>query len=224
MGSLALLPFLSEPLCTLLSDSITRVVNAEAKYMEEIQVEVRKRRVIPRAMVIAAGLATTLVCPIWAGIEARTTPSSNQFCILMSLMGGLILATFVTSTLYVSYNSAVAKLMQRGKCGRFSVSHWFVCHKALRIAQDLKAVQEASKLFTLSDVLPSSLENSNRSIQARRVSTSNNKTESDKESEGVDEVLSEQTGRAKFNQQADLSDPNVEDSLTRHPGQPNNQY
>ena len=55
-------------------------------------------------------------------------------------------------------------VMQKGRCGRFSVSHWFVCHKALRIAQDLRAVQEASKLFTLSDVLPSSLNNSERSI------------------------------------------------------------
>jgi hypothetical protein len=68
------------------------------------------------------------------------------------------------------------------------VSHWFVCHKALRIAQDLKAVQEASKLFTLSDVLPSSLNNSERSIQVRRASTENNQ-ESDKESDRVDELI-----------------------------------
>jgi hypothetical protein len=68
------------------------------------------------------------------------------------------------------------------------VSHWFVCHKALRIAQDLKAVQEASKLFTLSDVLPSSLNNSERSIQVRRASTENNQ-ESDKESDRVDEMI-----------------------------------
>lgn len=68
------------------------------------------------------------------------------------------------------------------------MSHWFVCHKALRIAQDLKAVQEASKLFTLSDVLPSSLNNSERSIQVRRASTENNQ-ESDKESDRVDEMI-----------------------------------
>ena len=68
------------------------------------------------------------------------------------------------------------------------MSHWFVCHKALRIAQDLKAVQEASKLFTLSDVLPSSLNNSERSIQVRRASTENNQ-ESDKESDRVDELI-----------------------------------
>jgi hypothetical protein len=106
----------------------------------------------------------TLITPIWAGIEGGTTPSSNQFCILTTLMGGLILSILLTSNFYVGYNSVVAKLMQKGRCGRFSVSHWFVCHKALRIAQDLRAVQEASKLFTLSDVLPSSLNNSERSI------------------------------------------------------------
>lgn len=55
--------------------------------------------------------------------------------------------------------------MVRGKFGRLKFSNWFVCHKALRIAQDLKAVQEASKLFTLSDVLPSSLENSERELK-----------------------------------------------------------
>ena len=132
--------------------------------MDEIQVEVKKQRVIPRAFVIALGIATTLIAPIWAGIEGGKTPSSNQFCILTTLMGGLILSILLTSNLYVGYNSTVAKLMQKGRCGRFSVSHWFVCHKALRISQDLKAVQEASKLFTLSDVLPSSLENSERSI------------------------------------------------------------
>lgn len=36
VGSLALMPFVSEPLCTLFSDSITRVINSEAKYMDEI--------------------------------------------------------------------------------------------------------------------------------------------------------------------------------------------
>lgn len=59
--------------------------------------------------------------------------------------------------------------MVRGKLGRLRYSNWLVCHKALRIAQDLRAVQEASKLFTLSDVLPSSLENSERGEATKQV-------------------------------------------------------
>lgn len=77
IGSLILLPFISEPLCTLLSDAISKVMNPDVKYMDEIQVEVRKRRVIPRGLVIVLGLLTTLVCPIWAGVEGHTTPTSN---------------------------------------------------------------------------------------------------------------------------------------------------
>jgi len=84
-------------------------------------------------------------------------------------------------------------------------------------------VQEASKLFTLSDVLPSSLNNSERSIQVRRASTENNQ-ESDKENDNDDVMKSSYTGRDKSNQNDELSNANVEDSLNRHPGNPNSMY
>jgi hypothetical protein len=93
----------------------------------------------------------------------------------------------VTSLLYVAYNSNTASLMIRGKCGRFSFSSWFVCNKAVQIAKDLNAVREASKLFPLADVLPSSLE-SIRTIQLRR-------TDPDKESEAVGEIRSKSVSK-----------------------------
>lgn len=37
-----LLPFMSEPILSLFSDVIQRVVHSEAKYMDDIKVEVKK--------------------------------------------------------------------------------------------------------------------------------------------------------------------------------------
>ena len=115
------------------------------------------------------GLLSTIAVPILAGIETRNTPASNQYCIFTSILGALIGSMFITNFIYVAYNSILAKSMVKGKLGRLRFSNWFVCHKALRIAQDLRAVHEARKLFTLSDVLPSSLETSERGDKQMKV-------------------------------------------------------
>lgn len=52
----------------------------------------------------------------------------------MTTFGGLLGAMFITSLFFVGYNSFVAKFMLLHKCGRFTLSHWLVSHKALRIA------------------------------------------------------------------------------------------
>jgi hypothetical protein len=69
------------------------------------------------------------------------------------MLGAIIASMFFTNFIYIAYNSIMAKSMVRGKLGRFRYSNW----------------QEASKLFTLSDVLPSSLENSERGDAAQQV-------------------------------------------------------
>jgi hypothetical protein len=112
---------------------------------------------------------STIIAPIWAGVEGISTPISNQYCIFTSMLGAIIASMFFTNFIYIGYNSLMAKSMVRGKLGRLRYSNWLVCNKALQIAQDLRAVQEASKLFTLSDVLPSSLENSERGEETKKV-------------------------------------------------------
>lgn len=69
IGSIALLPFLSEPVCTLFSNEIARVLHSEAKYMDDIQVEVKKRRVFMRFIIIIFSLLSTIGMPIWACVE-----------------------------------------------------------------------------------------------------------------------------------------------------------
>jgi len=84
--------------------------------------------------VIAAGPFSSVIVPIWAGIESGMMPASNQYCILMTTFCGLLGAMFITSIFFVGYNSFIAKCMLLHKCGRFTFSHWFVSHKALQIA------------------------------------------------------------------------------------------
>ena len=133
--------------------------------MDDIQVAVVQRRVCPRYFLVILANLTTFAVPFWALLDTWVMPASNQYCIFTSILGSIIGSLFVTSVLYVAYNSCIAQSMVKGKAGRGGWSNILVCHKAVRIAYDLKAVQEASKLFTLADVLPASLENSEREIQ-----------------------------------------------------------
>lgn len=107
-------------------------------------------------IVYLLAIGTTVAGPIYAALQPKAQ-SANQYCIFLTMFGSLIGSIFANA-LYVAYNSILAKLMIRNKFGRVTGSSWLVCHKALTIAQDMQAVQEASKLFTLGDVLPASLE------------------------------------------------------------------
>lgn len=69
-----------------------------------------------------------------------------------AMFGGILLANLIYIIVITSLVKKVKKDPKKAKC--------CIPSKAIRIVRDMRAVNEVKKMFTLADVLPSSLEGS----------------------------------------------------------------
>jgi len=79
------------------------------------------------------------------------------------MIGSLFGATLGTNLIYLWLNSCLArKVAYAPTKGKAATCNCLVNYKALQIVRDMKVVNEIKDQFTLADVLPSSLECSDR--------------------------------------------------------------
>lgn len=84
VGSIALLPLISEPVCWLLADKVQT---------KDKNVEVRKRCAFVKAIFLVACLAINLSTLIVAVQVCQSVPTANQYVLAASVFCGVFMAT-----------------------------------------------------------------------------------------------------------------------------------
>ena len=153
VGSLFLLPFISEPLVALCSSKIHKTTDPVSAFVNT-HVQVLPRNVLLKTILVVASILSTIAMPVWAIIQSPSVPASNQYCMSTAMIGAMFGGILVANLVYVITITAMAKRLKKdfkSKC---------LPEKAIQIVRDMQAVNEVKKMFTLADVLPSSLEGS----------------------------------------------------------------
>jgi hypothetical protein len=153
VGSLLLLPFISEPLVALCSSKIHKTTDPVSAFVNT-HVQVVPRNAVLKATLIALALVSTVAMPVWAIIQSPSVPASNQYCMSTAMIGAMFGGILVANLVYTIVITALAKRLKKdfkSKC---------LPNKAIQIVKDMRAVNEVKKMFTLADVLPSSVESS----------------------------------------------------------------
>lgn len=166
LGSLLLTPWLSEPLLALCSDTL--VPSSERVMEPERQTMVLKKRRAPLRYLLHALVALlTVGLPIWASAHGAHVPASSQYCMSTTVVGAVFGATLGPNLLYLWANAAFARKVAYASTKKQAGCAALVAHpRALQILRDMRAVTNVKDQFTLADVLPSSLECSERELSS----------------------------------------------------------
>ena len=121
------------------------------------QVQILPRNVTLKTILIVLAIVSTVAMPVWAIIQSPTVPASSQYCMSTAMIGAMFGGILLANLVYIIVVTSLAKKVKRDpkkdpKC--------CIPSKAIRIVRDMRAVNEVKKMFTLADVLPSSLEGS----------------------------------------------------------------
>ena len=164
IGSILLLPFINEPLNAAASNALVQET--------EDTVVVSQRRGALRGFLCVSALVTTFMLPVWAIIASASVPLKMQYCIAAVVPATIILSAGM-NLLYLALvacvvKSQVQKFKRIEKDGSQTIRFFFTDRmerigcmvapkKARQVALDMKAVDSVKSMFTLADVLPSSL-------------------------------------------------------------------
>jgi len=163
---------LSEPLIKACSNKLVTSSALSAELEESVSVETQRKGL--RMSLIVASIVLSVALPVWAIAASSTVPASIQYCMATTVMISLFLATLGTNLVYLMINACLArKVAYAANKNSSRTSKCMVHYRALQIVRDMKAVCEIKDQFTLADVLPSSLEVSDREIQASGVNNIN---------------------------------------------------
>ncbi len=92
VGSFALLPLISEPVCWLLADRVQSRADSKG-------VEVRKRCAVVKAVFLLACLVVMLSVLVVAVQVCQRVPTGNQYVLAASVFSGVFMATVGTNML-----------------------------------------------------------------------------------------------------------------------------
>ena len=162
--TLLLTPWLSEPLIRACSNQVVAPSSPNTEnIVQPVQIKTRCRGL--RVMLITLSLLSTVMLPVWAIMASQSVPASYQYCMATAVIGSILGATLGTNLLYLWINSCLArKAAYAPTKGKAATCHCLVHYKAIQIVRDMKVVNEIKEQFTLADVLPSSLECSEREV------------------------------------------------------------
>ena len=151
VGSILLLPFISEPLVMLCASKIHKTKGQESGL---VSVQILPRHEALKRTLIVLSILSTIALPVWAIIQSPNVPASNQYCMTTAVIGSMFGGVLIANLFYMIIISLISKKLKKDtkteKC---------LPKKLLQIIKDMKAVNEVKAMFTLADVLPSSLGN-----------------------------------------------------------------
>ena len=160
--SVLLTPWLSEPLIKACSNQVIASGSPNTENIVQ-PVQIKNRRQGLRVTLIVLSIVASLALPAWAIAGSSSVPASNQYCMATAVIGSILGATLGTNLIYLWINSCMArKAAYAPTKGKAATYHCLVHNRALQIVRDMKVVSEIKEQFTLADVLPSSLEISER--------------------------------------------------------------
>ena len=76
VGSLLLLPFISEPLVSLCASKIHRTSDPESAF-SNTHVQILPRNGVLKSILIGLAIVSTFALPVWAIIQSPSVPASN---------------------------------------------------------------------------------------------------------------------------------------------------
>ena len=160
--SILLTPWLSEPLIKACSNQVVASGNPSTDNIVQ-PVQIKTRRQGLRVALIVLSIVSSIALPVWAIAASGSVPASNQYLMGTAVIGSLFGATLGTNLIYLWINSCLArKVAYAPTKGKAATQNCIVHYKALQIVRDMKVVNEIKEQFTLADVLPSSMECSDR--------------------------------------------------------------
>ena len=128
-----------------------------------------------RLTLISLSIFTSLALPFWAIMASSSVPASSQYCMSTTVIGSIFGATLGTNLIYLWINACLARKVAYAPTQKKAGSARCLVHsRALQIVRDMKAVCEIKDQFTLADVLPSSLECSERDVASVHSNASRN--------------------------------------------------
>ena len=108
VGSVLLLPFISEPLISLCASKFQKVMDPISEDQSH-QVHVRPRNEIVKKVLIVVALLSTISLPVWAIIQSSSVPASNQYCMATALIGSLFTGLLIVNNLYMILITCIVK-------------------------------------------------------------------------------------------------------------------